>query len=159
MKKIKIDLLPMTDDALGLIIPSPTGVLYEHQFGAGRNIRSEVEGFYVPLFDEFHDTAGELIDTLYNMYGEEPNHLTAEGADAIDKIFAQSKKNPEGVPVTSFLSVDRDKLSISYIGWIYVQLRFRSDYPAEQADSVSWSACDSIHGEPLPREGILVFQN
>ena len=156
---IEIEILPMDDNGIGLLVEAPTGVIYTNKKGGRRNLTGRMEGFYVPIFCQVHDTGIELIESLKDVYFDERGCLTEDGANLVDRILVQSKKHPGGGPFTSFLSVNRHKLKESYDGWIHVTLRYRTDYPPEQEDEVSWSACYCIQCEGRLREGILIFQN
>lgn len=104
---------------LGIIILHPSGVLYSNQVGGYSCMQPEVEGVYIPLFDEVRGSGQE--NKLYKYFTGSKwgdycaNGIDVETADFIDSILAESY-------YTKYLTVNRDMLTTCYEAWIYVAI-------------------------------------
>ena len=110
---------------LGIIIPYPSGVLYNAQVGGTSCLQLHVEGVYVPLLDELK--GNEQEDKLLQFFtgdkwwGACSNGIDEATADFIDVVLAESYN-------TRFLKVNRGKLKESCEAWIHVT-RFPESAP------------------------------
>ncbi len=102
---------------IGIIILSPSGVLYVTQTGGDATTTSSEEGVYVPLWNAAVDQEDLLIKYFT---GPKWNGLCGYGideetADYVDQVMTLN-------PGTEFIKVDRAKLSFSHEAWIYVKV-------------------------------------
>jgi hypothetical protein len=111
-------------NGIGLVILYPSGVLYSNQVGGVSCLKPEVEGIYVPLVNEVLNQEKMLNDyfTGIKWMGGCSGNMDFEDADFIDEVLAKSV-------FSSFIKVDREKLSESCEAWVYVKL---AQQPAER---------------------------
>jgi hypothetical protein len=104
---------------VGIVVLSPSGVIFSNQAGGYACLQPELEGVYVPLDDDFND-----IETKLSDYFTGPKHLGTgatrghdeDDADRIDEIL-----HSRSVPCP--VAVDRQRLGESVEAWVFVRLR------------------------------------
>jgi len=135
---IRLDFL----ESLGLIVPWPTGVVYETQTGGNMCDQDRLEGFLVPLYDASQHPPRDYSDQLHKFFtgpkwgGECRYGIDAESAQVIDAILSPS---PLG------MSVDRSRLGDCREAWIYVTVK----------PEVGWAP----HGLNWPDWAVLTWPN
>jgi len=109
---------------LGLIILSPSGVLYSNQAGGTCCLQPQAEGFFVPLHDEVRGQEKMLLDYFLQPGAPSaaPEGFDLKTAELIDEVLAAST-------VTRFIKVDRTKLKDSVEAWVYVELSNQPEEP------------------------------
>lgn len=126
----------------GLIIPHPTGVVYQAQVCGHCCMQLDLEGAFVPLDAERFEDALDAWFTgpKYNGSGAMQG-LDAEDADRIEEILRAWR--PAGFPVT----VDRAQLGESFEAWVHVVIHGDDD-----------PSLFSGFG-PYPRPAVLTWKN
>lgn len=132
------------DAGAGLVIPHPTGVIYQTQACGNCCMQPELEGVFVPFDDE------QIGDALYAWFTG-PKHngsgamlgLDTEDADRIDEVLRSWC--PAGKPVT----VDRAQLADSFEAWVHVVIHdeelpglFRGFGPYPRPAVLTWMNSD-----------------
>lgn len=101
-------------ETIGMIIPHPSGVIYQQQTGGYSCIQDRVEGVFVPLFDIHGQTAElERFFTGHKWRGACDHGIDLETADFVDGILGK-------VPGYSGIKVDRRRIADSHESWVYV---------------------------------------
>jgi hypothetical protein len=105
---------------VGLIIPWPSGVIYQGQVGGHYCLPFREEGIFVPLEFESFDQARELHEffTGPKWGGWCGEGIDDQTADFIDQSLARIPLYEEG-----FIKVDRSRLWESVEAWIYVDVQ------------------------------------
>jgi hypothetical protein len=120
-----------------------SGVRYSNQTGGYSCWHPEVEGVYVPLFNELIDQEAEL--TAYftgpKWGGWCSDGIDEETADLIDSVLQKSS-------YTKRITVDRSRLADSHEAWVYVLLS-----PSDE--DVDF---EEIHGFP-GNQAVLTWDN
>lgn len=104
-------------DGVGIIIPYPSGVVYQNQTGGYSCVQSSAEGVFVPLEGEPFDHY-EALHTFFfkgKWAGNCANGIDGETADFIDATLAR-------LPGHSGIKVDRSRLTDSHEAWVYITL-------------------------------------
>jgi hypothetical protein len=130
----------------GLVIPHPTGVIYQTQACGVCCMQPELEGVFVPL------DADQVSDALHAWFTG-PKYggsgamrgLDTEDADRIEEVLRGWR--PYGFPV----SVDREQLRESFEAWVHVVLH-------DDEDPSLLGALFSGFG-PYPRRAVLTWPN
>ena len=103
---------------VGLLIPWPSGVVYQGQVGGHYCLPFREEGIFVPM-----ETEG-LAEHLYDYFtgakwgGWCGDGIDEEAADFVDQLLAQRLPHEEG-----FIKVDRSRLREATEAWIYVDVQ------------------------------------
>jgi hypothetical protein len=129
---------------VGLIIPHPTGVIYQTQAGGTCCLQPELEGASVP-FD------GEQVNEALYAWFTRPTYgdsgptrgIYAEDADRIDEVLRAWR--PTGLPVT----VDRARLDESVEAWVHVVIHGDESPPPSLFSGFG----------PYPRPAVLTWTN
>ncbi len=113
----------------GLILDFPTGVLYSNQTGGTACYQPELEGFYIPVANDFYEeqtefSSPEIELTAFFLSGKHggggaTNGLDSEDVSVIDKILSQYN--------LYFISVDQSKLAESHEAWVWVNVKIDRD--------------------------------
>ena len=137
---------------LGLIIEYPSGVMYSNQVGGFSCLHPELEGVFIPLFDELK---GEHQETqLLNFFtgnkwmGNCARGIDAETADFVDEVLIQSV-------ATDVLRVDRQKLAQSCEAWVHVKIGEHIDTDLRNTTQYKLSSLSSFYG----KKGVLTWAN
>jgi hypothetical protein len=129
---------------LGVIISSPTGVLYSNQTGGFSCLHPELEGAYIPL----NTDAGEKLYT----YFEGPKHRgtgATDGLDAEDAAFIEMLLAERHL--SAFIALDRSRLKESHEAWVWALVT------GDGGDGVQ-TALFAGFG-PYPRVAVLTWEN
>jgi len=103
---------------LGLIISHPSGVWYEAQVGGYACLHPQMEGVYVPLWEEFPDPQETALYEYFTgpkWAGHCYDGIDDETADFIDRVLSSST-------YTNNLKVDRNRLKECIEAWVYVDI-------------------------------------
>ncbi len=102
---------------VGLIIPWPSGVIYQGQVGGHYCLPFQEEGVFVPLETHTFKESKELQDyfTGPKWGGWCGEGIDDETADFIDRTLAPLR-------VDEFIKVDRSRLRESVEAWVYVDV-------------------------------------
>lgn len=98
-------------EKLCLIVPCPSGVIYQNQVGGNVCWQAEMEGVLAPL-DDFDNALAQLEGYDFPTGGQ---GISVATADFVDRILASSRTN-------RFLSVDRTRLGECWEAWIHVRI-------------------------------------
>jgi hypothetical protein len=94
-----------------IIIPWPSGVIFEVRCGCMAADRRQLEGFYLPIYGRYDLTLPKRLRELYPGCWDEP--LSASSADRLDALFAELQ-----IP----LKVIRAQLAESIEAWVHVEV-------------------------------------
>ncbi len=102
---------------LALIVPAPTGVLYQNQTGGHACLPSQLEGYLVPFAGDVRDKCERLLShfTGPRWGGWCSERIDEETADLIDSILVE-------MPGRDEIVVDRAKLDRSWEAWVHVKI-------------------------------------
>ena len=108
--------LLFAQDGAGLLIPWPSGVIFQQQTGGYLTLQDEMEGVFVPL-DNFAGHAQELLRffTGPKWQGYCDSGIDAETADFIDATLGK-------IPGHATIKVDRNRLADSHEAWVHVSI-------------------------------------
>lgn len=103
-------------DNAGLILPWPSGVIFQQQTGGYSCLQDSLEGVFVPL-DDFAGHAQELLRHFTGPIwrGNCARGINTETADFIDATLGW-------IPGHSTIKVDRSRLADSHEAWIHVTI-------------------------------------
>ena len=137
---------------LGLIVASPSGVIYSNQAGGTACLQPELEGILIPLRNDCLLEGNQLLSPAIAL----EEYFTGEkwrGTGAIHGINDEDADFIDGLlqahRLTHCLKVDRTRLSESREAWIHVEVT--SD---EHTEIPLFSGLG-----PYPRPGVLTWPN
>jgi hypothetical protein len=103
-------------DTLFLVIECASTVVYQNQVGGVVCFQAELEGVLAQL-----DVSEEILESIMNCdFFQGRQGIDAAIADKLDAVFRANH-------MTSFITVDREKLDESWEAWIHVRLRDMPD--------------------------------
>jgi hypothetical protein len=102
---------------LALVVPAPTGILYQNQTGGHACLQTRQEGYLVPFAGDAPDKCERLLShfTGPKWGGWCSERIDVETADVIDNIVAE-------MPGRDQILVDRAKLDSSWEAWVHVKV-------------------------------------
>ncbi|TGJ99007.1 hypothetical protein EHQ53_10495 [Leptospira langatensis] len=124
-----------------LLVPKATGVVYTNQTCGTACLQEEIEGFAIPISDEYSDIDYELsLDfRIRKLFPDgNPGNIDFRLAEAIQSILDSYNES-------KWVRIDFEKLSESHEAWLKVKLYSGNDYIPS----------DLIDGQ----EAILTWQN
>ena len=119
-----------------LVIPGPSGVLYEKRVGQVQTVDKMLEGFLVPL--SWQDRTNDLIDAIF--CGEDEFGLAAGSVAELERLW-------DSDPFLTYITVDRDRLEESCWRCVWVSL-VASNSAASKMGPMSLT---------LPSKGVLFW--
>lgn len=129
----------------GLIIEYPSRILISNQTGGTSCLYREMEGVFVPFYNECPQPQNDLKEL--SAYFEGPPHhgtgatngLTNEDAAFLDRLFTK-------YGFDQFMRLDRSRLKDSHEAWVFVQITNDGGDP---------SIFDGF--ETYPRKGVFTW--
>ncbi|MDO5769406.1 MAG: DUF6210 family protein [Psychrobacter sp.] len=100
-----------------LIYPTTSGILLSNQVGGGACFQSQLEGFILPIEQQFSPNnvwLSELELALYQIF-ENCAQIDIDMANAFDQLMQSSV-------TTNFIRINRDKLTDSCEAWLHVHV-------------------------------------
>ena len=104
-----------------LVVPAPTGVVYQQQAGGVCCLQPELEGFLVPLGNDVELDGHRLISAeneLFTEFASGGEALDSESADRLD-AYLQRYARSHYLPMRS-IRVNRERLHESFEAWVHV---------------------------------------
>lgn len=119
-------------NGIGLIIPWPSGVVYQNQVGGYSCQQMQEEGVFVPLENGVRQLHEELhaYFTGPKWDGWCDRHIDDETAEFVDSVLARMHDH-------EFIKVDRSRLTDSMEAWIHLDVQ-------EEHDLTGLTPCKAI---------------